>query len=322
MSMSKKPQPDEYPPRPTRYVAFQERAIKGGKTNMAIEEDNVLLTTRLMLMLKSLLAFHPIEIDIKKIIINWCPLVEPGTLTSISISVKYQIAEEEGMVSRDSSIVFAKGRISEDLSVTIHPTRPMMYSFRGRMTIPWSVHIETEDIHDASASDNILGIIKIWCPLTISRQSSKTRQKARIYQSPTIQWGNIHYPYYVPYVIMRHVRGLVPLEWEKTEQFKHFKEDVLYHTDNSVIPDHTRLSVMQTMSYNDITRIAEMTKDCLLNKGGEYCSCKNAVSDYMKECCANKDDQYNAHQSIFKQTELNIKSGRWKGSIEGAGPQF
>nr|BDX35621.1 putative cell-to-cell movement protein [Cnidium virus 1] len=312
---------EEYISAPTKYVAFQATPIRGEATDIEIKTDHFLFSTRALLYLKNKLSLGALEMNIQKIIISWCPLIEPGALSSIKISVSYSMASEIQEQRDNTTIVQLTGKISEHHKVEVYPTHPLLYPKGGRLSIPWKCHVEVDGIMDDGTS-RILGLVKIWCPVRTQPFLSSNKFPIKAFKAPCVEWSNLHYPYYIPYFLTKRVRGLSAVDWTKTEQYTRFSKEVLVHVGAEVLPAEKYLSVMQTMSLQDSIDIINMTSGCSLNKGVSYCSCKHAVSDFIVTCLANKTDGYDDHQVIYNNLVTGLNTGRIKSALAVTEPTF
>nr|UZP80994.1 movement protein [Black currant nucleorhabdovirus 1] len=322
MTSSKTKFSEEFPSKPTKYVSYVAVPIRGDHTEIPVSADGFLLSTKAILYIKNLLSLSSLEVDVKQVSLAWCPLVEPNHLSSVTIKVNYDIAHGSMLQDKDLSLVRLTGKISEQHGIILYPTRPLLYPKGGKLRLPWDVQVEIDGVSEGSNVDQTLGIMKVWCQIKTKPFLSSNTYPMKLYKAPEIKWGNVHFPFYVPYYIINNVRGKTSMEWENSYQYELFSRVVLDHVEKKLINQENTLALMQTMSFIDCTSINELTKNCVLNKNGEYCSCGNKVKDYVEICMKDRDDMYTNHSSIYFETTNGIKKGLIKSSSGARVPEF
>lgn len=293
-----------------KFTAFNSVEVIREHASLRLEKRNMLLSTQVALFLQGLLMQRAAEITLKKIICVWCPHVEPGLSAAVKISVSYNLGDETDDMNAEETIISVTGLISETLRVDVFPTKPIIKTADMAFYIPWSVSADIPDAF-ADCEHAIVGTLKMWCQIGIKTYFSKKKPETRTYKEPLIQWSNLYYPYYIPFYMMKKVRGLHSVLWRDTDLYKKFKAQIGVHLDEKLYPEGRHLAIMQTLSCEDASKISEITANCHINAGG-FCTCGDKVGKFVASALANNHGRCNDHGAIYDRIGRDIMTGNIK----------
>lgn len=291
-------------------VAYNATPVFGSAENIRVEARDFLLHTQFMLLLQNVLWDKAAVINITKIVILWCPLIEPGHLSEITLSVKYDNGGEEDNINDDDVVVRTWGRATEQLMVTVYPSTPVIKVKSHAFYNPWSIDVDIRDC-TTTGRRNMIGIVKTWCHIKIKTFLSHKKTTMKEYVCPDVKWSNVYYPYYVPFYVMQKVRGIDPVRWRDTLQYLAFANDVKAHVHHLSSAEGEVLGLMQILSKEDLAVLNNLTKDCHIRKGGT-CTCGSKPSQFLASVAKNQTGHCANHGQIFDDIAVSILTGNTK----------
>ncbi|DAF42451.1 movement protein [Bacopa monnieri virus 2] len=292
----------------SKFTAYNSVLVTGSPANVKIEKKNFVFSTQMMLTLQSYLWGRAQEIKISQINARWCPRVEPGCLSTISISVEYYLGDECDDLNADDTILSIRGRISEQLAVVMYPTATIIKAPQNALFIPWTVTAEADDIAQDDKSI-VLGELQMWCKVELSGLQIRPKTKNPLYRANTILWSNMYYPYYVPFYIERKVRGIGAVLWRDTKNYEKFMREVGKHFDGRTISDKDILPLMQSMSQADCEEIKRLTDTCHATRGG-LCTCGDTVTGFLSSILINNNGRCLNHGTEFDNIAHAVITGK------------
>uniref|UniRef100_A0AAU7E1A8 Movement protein n=1 Tax=Sambucus betanucleorhabdovirus 5 TaxID=3141833 RepID=A0AAU7E1A8_9RHAB len=295
--------------------AYDEVVLKGHEANVCITKESFGITTRMLLLLNTLAWNKVVEFSIKKLVILWCPTVEPGNLSTITLEVSYYLGEEVDDMNADETVVNVRGRISESLKAVVFPTKSILKNKNDAFFMPWRFSARLDDCMGLE-KDATMGILKLWCMLDVTLKPRFNRVTSRPYTHPVIEWTNDYYPYYVPFYLIKAVRGIRPMLWRDTPQYKKFTREVSSHTDSRVISPSSHLTLMQILSKDDVSRIYDISKNCHMRQGGT-CTCGDHMDKFMSSVLLNNNQKCTNHGSKYDEICNQVYTGHIQ-TAEGA----
>ncbi|UTQ50574.1 MAG: movement protein [Tomato betanucleorhabdovirus 1] len=287
--------------------AYDEVVMRGHEANVCIKKESFGLTTRMLLLINSMAWNKVVEFSIKKLVILWCPTVEPGNLSTINLEVSYYLGEEVDDLRADETVVNLRGRISESLKAVVFPTKSILKNKNDAFFMPWKFAAKLDDCMGID-KDATMGILKLWCMLDMTLKPKFNRVASRAYIHPIIEWTNDYYPYYVPFYLIKAVRGIKPMLWRDTAQYKKFAREVIPHTDNTVILPASYLTLMQILSKADIATMNDITKNCHLRQGG-LCTCGDNMDKFLASALLNNNGKCNNHGAKYDDITNQVYTG-------------
>ncbi|QBZ28534.1 putative cell to cell movementprotein [Apple rootstock virus A] len=273
--------PGDPPSKTTKTLSYSCIPITSSRYGMDISMNDYLVGNKWYLHTKSLFHGLNLEINIKKINILWCPVIEPLCSAKVSIKLNYLNSGTYDSEDRDMSLCTAvTGLACEQLGLVISPCCKSYYK-RGKATsLPWSIDLETNCTN--REEDNIIGFIKVWFPVTITDMSSLAKISSRMYCAPTMYCSNVYYPYYTPIMIYQTPRGF-NITGNTDERRKHmFSEDVLYHIAEDFFDTRALWNIKNSLTYADVNKIMEATSKCRMS---EYtnCECRGELQELLSK---------------------------------------
>ncbi|QJQ80124.1 movement protein [Sowthistle yellow vein virus] len=311
--MSKKARdqlPTERKSKATKFTAFNETKIYGASQELKVGMRDFVFSTQVLLGIQAMVMHKATEITIRKLSILWCPLVEPGSASSMILTVKYEVNENMSDIPLSDIVYRADARISEYLHINITPTRPLVKEADHAFSNPWSVHIAVDGGMDTE-SKHPLGLLKIWCDIKIKSFLSGTKIPPKQFVAPTTTWTNVHYPYYIPYIVQKHVRGLTSIRWRDHECYDRFKSDIARHANPKLIGVDKHLPLMQILSQEDYKEAKKITQSCHIKEGG-MCSCDDTLAQFLASVLKNNTDSCMFHGVDFDGNAEATMTGRMK----------
>ncbi|AZN18350.1 putative movement protein [Zhuye pepper nucleorhabdovirus] len=300
--------------KPSKFTAFNSVNICGNPANVKIEKKNFVFSTQVMLFLQGLIWGNDAEVFIKQIIAVWCPTVEPGALSSITVTMSYDLGNEVDDLEADEIVVQVTGAIAEPLRVSVYPTKPIIKAHDQAFYMPWSATAHVDGIME-SENQAILGVLKLWCDVDVNMFKPRNRSRSSLYRSPEVAWGNVHYPYYVPLYLIKKARGIMATTWRDTDQYRLFKKEIIAHIDTTVVRDASHLTLMQIMSKEDVGNARELTTGCHLYEGG-FCTCGDKVTKFLSSVLVNNNKRCMNHGKLFDKILVDIMTGHTR-KLEG-----
>ncbi|DBA08163.1 TPA_asm: putative cell-to-cell movement protein [birds-foot trefoil-associated virus] len=301
---------NEPPSVTSKFQTYNFVEIRGERGNVRVEKKNMLFATQVTLFFQRILWGTAAELKIKNIICVWHPLVEPGTVASVNLKLAYELGEETDDLTAEETVVSAVGRISEAIRIEVFPTQPVLKTADMAFYVPWSAEAEVSDT-TSNGNGGVLGLLKIWCNVSIKGYRSTDRTNNKIYQPPIIDWSNLHYPFYIPFYMMKKVRGIHSTLWRDTEQYRRFKSQVLKHADEKMYDEQKHLGIMQILSKDDVTEIGKIAVNCHSHQGG-YCTCGDMVNRFLASALLNNHNRCKDHGTLFDSVARDIMTGNIK----------
>nr|UTQ50628.1 MAG: movement protein [Tomato betanucleorhabdovirus 2] len=293
--------------RTAAFKAYDEVVLKGHEANICIKKENFGLTTRMTFLINSIAWGKVIEFSIKKLVILWCPAVEPGNLSTITIEVSYYLGEEVDDLNADEVVVNVRGRISESLKAVVFPTKSILKSKEDAFYMPWKFSAKMDDCMGVE-KDATMGVLKLWCMLDMKLKPKFGQMLSRPYIHPIIEWTNDYYPYYVPFYLIKAVRGIKPMLWRDTLQYKKFKREAAAHTDSRLITPSQHLTLMQILSKDDVSCMYDISKNCHLRQGGT-CTCGDGMDKFLASVLLNNNGKCTNHGNKYDEICNQVYTG-------------
>ncbi|DAF42305.1 TPA_asm: P3 [Rhododendron delavayi virus 1] len=300
--------PDPHNTFTTSYVV---QPVSAATEELQINADAFLMSTRTVLWLRNLISTNSLEIDVGNICVMWDPKVEPLCRSSVAIKLYYDHpGDQEKRGEEDSLFCMLTGVISEALSVTVYPTRSLVYPKGGKLTFPWRVKVETSCFSNGETR-YLIGGLHIWCKLNVKLTGSMKSKKSKQYKPPSLSWTNAHYPFYIPTLIVKGIRCTEIYDIEDTREKKLYTTAVLDHCKRLKISEEDSWNLMQTMTHEDANKIMDKTNLCGKENDGSFCTCHDSVSDLIQSFIKTCHSQCYLTYKSLKQ----IKNGVEKGMI-------
>uniref|UniRef100_A0AAT9VWH2 Movement protein n=1 Tax=Beet betanucleorhabdovirus 1 TaxID=3064197 RepID=A0AAT9VWH2_9RHAB len=295
--------------------AYDEVVLKGQDANIWVRKESFGLATKMILFLNNITKSKVVEFSVKKLIILWCPAVEPGNLSTITLEVKYYLGEEVDDINSNDTVINIRGRICEALKAVIFPTKSIIKSRDDAFYMPWRFNARLDDSMGLE-KDATVGVLKLWCMLEVKLKAGFHRMESRLYIPPKVEWTNDYYPYYVPFYMVRAVRGIKPMLWRDTIQYKKFMREVAAHTDSRVILPANYLTLMQILSKDDVSMMYKISQNCHARQGGT-CTCGDSMDKFLSSALLNNNGKCANHGTKYDEICNQVYTGHIQ-TVEGA----
>nr|UTQ50634.1 MAG: movement protein [Picris betanucleorhabdovirus 1] len=294
----------------TRTISFTSIPIRERSFNVALPVNKYLLSTKILLWAKSLLKVGSIEVTISKVDILWCPLIEPTVDSMIEMKVSYRKPQAPGLRSTMSdTIAMISGISTEHLGMTIYPTKSSIILKGHNISLPWNIQVMYNEAGNGIPS-SVLGEVKIWAHMDIKRHRSEGATPSLTFKEPEFSFTNLYRPYQTPICSYQAVRGIKIVDNVSFQQYKDFTKEVLVHINDSSLETKCYWELQNLISTEDRLTILDMTKLCLYQKGGSYCTCKENVIQFVEEIRKNSTKWGIAAGSTLDSMKSSIKEGR------------